>query len=202
MRRSGFSAVISHKRATSGHGDGSPDDPRAADTSTDATELAAYEEAPAVESQGSEDAGAATEITSAPDPLDSILRDARSGLDAEASETKTPVEHTTPGTEPSGEARRVIGAGLWDEEPASGETDDDLANTQIIPKLDEEEEDVAPVSLPAVGRGATKDPSSRLVVPAMSEEGASEAPSGQMGDKDLLAELRAVINRKFDDLMK
>jgi hypothetical protein len=110
------------------------------------------------------------------------------------------VLHGTRETEPpaareKGEPRKVIGARLWSEEAAS---QDDLASTQIISKGIEERaaDPLPPVAAKAAPKAAPKaDPLRGTGRPAKDE--ASEGD-----DIELLQELKAVINKKFDELMK
>jgi hypothetical protein len=86
------------------------------------------------------------------------------------------------------EPRKVIGARVWMEdidENDAEEEEEDMACTQVIPKLSME--DLAAHSTPEAE-------------PPDAASGA-DSPSAD-DDKDLLSELKSVINKKFDELLK
>ena len=112
------------------------------------------------------------------------------------------------------EPRKVIGARSWEEaprEPSEELGEDDQANTQIIPRMVDDETPVGPLvqagarvpsgggkssSLPGMGgRPAGAGPQRPRPAEAGSDAGGDD-------DRELLAELKAVINKKFDELMK
>jgi predicted nuclease with TOPRIM domain len=77
---------------------------------------------------------------------------------------------------------------------------DELANTQIMSKLDVDDRDPEPVlSLPVGGK--TSRPASPAAGPEGSQ-GPGKTEPKKNEDAELLAELKAVINKKFDELMK
>jgi peptidoglycan hydrolase CwlO-like protein len=81
-------------------------------------------------------------------------------------------------------ARRIVGARSWERPASRGEEEaaDDLAHTQVIGRLEAEPVAAAPAR-PDPARSAKKTDESK-------------------DDVELLAELKAVINKKFDELMK
>ncbi|MGQ9591552.1 MAG: hypothetical protein ACUVYA_14810, partial [Planctomycetota bacterium] len=99
-------------------------------------------------------------------------------------------------------ARKVIGARVWEDAGASDEgpsgrggsedaAEEELASTQLIPALSVEPPSRSPAE--AEGRTSAED----------SDRGSAaskEASSGE--DDDLLEQLRAVVNRKFDELTR
>jgi len=132
--------------------------------------------------QPAEALDAVTATTSEADPLDGVLEE----------DIVQPAAQRAPASaheEPAGpEPRRVIGARVWMEdidESVAEDEDEDIGNTQIIPKLSMED-------LAAHGKTEAGGP-----------KGASEAESlSPDDDKDLLSELKSVINKKFDELLK
>lgn len=109
------------------------------------------------------------------------------------------------------EPRRTIGARTWGDQNVSGHTsqaDEDLASTQIIPKVGDD--GPTSVALPAV---EPRLPRLHAAPRRSPEQGASargetagskaqDAASKKPDESELLAELKAVINRKFDELLK
>jgi hypothetical protein len=77
-----------------------------------------------------------------------------------------------------------VGARSWERPASRGEEEaaDDLAHTQVIGRLEAEPVAAAPAR-PDPARSAKKTDESK-------------------DDVELLAELKAVINKKFDELMK
>jgi hypothetical protein len=105
------------------------------------------------------------------------------------------------GTEPpSAEPRRVIGARSW-AAPSESEEGGDLANTEIMQRVTDN--DMPPVSLPSL-EPKLPEPSSRVAPGASSTSKPSEGGPAKKApaETDLLAELKAVINKKFDELLK
>ncbi len=110
------------------------------------------------------------------------------------------------------ETRKVIGARSWQTEaPAAEELQDELANTQIIPSLSEEEIGPIPAAIipvkPEMKKTALRETAQREVparqAPAKpASRPAPAAAAENSDDRELLAELKSVINRKFDELMK
>jgi len=103
-------------------------------------------------------------------------------------------------------ARKVIGARVWDEDDdrtvvapmasASAVDDEDteeasLAHTQIMPSFSEVE---------LQGGLGPKQAKPQRAKPQRAQ--ASAAGADDAGDKDLLNELKSVINKKFDELLK
>ena len=83
-------------------------------------------------------------------------------------------------------SRRMAAARGWEEPQASrreAEPADDLAHTQIISRLEAESHGAAPAPRGEAAKTAKKGEESK-------------------DDVELLAELKAVINKKFDELMK
>lgn len=93
------------------------------------------------------------------------------------------------------EPRKIIGARSWEpEEGLEGSGEDDLASTQVIPAFSAGQSESVPVQIvPLKGAAA-----------AAEKKPAPKKASGpeRVDDRQLLAELKSVINRKFDDLMK
>jgi hypothetical protein len=114
---------------------------------------------------------------------------------------------SNPESSPGGETRKVIGARLWQESPrAEVAAGDDLVSTQIIPKVTEVTQTV-----PESSRLDSVEPNPRSFLreeppaPAAGEaarSSGSRPTSSPSSDQDLLAELKAVVNRKFDELAK
>jgi hypothetical protein len=170
-RRSTFSAVISNKpgeSAAAGRGD-----------------------AVAVETAGDEGEGPSGSSTEAFEKAFEPAPVAPAGGEVER-------QARAPRVDP----RKVIGARSWSSEaPAAAAADDgveELANTQIIPKLTAEEVAApAPVRSPST---AIRRPS--VTVPKTAKYPKPEAKPRGGDDKDLLNELKAVINKKFDELIQ
>ncbi len=98
------------------------------------------------------------------------------------------------------EPRKIIGARSWEPEQGvdsrSESEEDDLASTQVIPTflMTGGEEPVPVAVMPLKSQGAKEKAPSRAPV--------RPAPQEKVDDRQLLAELKSVINRKFDELMK
>jgi len=92
--------------------------------------------------------------------------------------------------------RKVIGGHLWGEEPDAPQ--DELAHTQIINKVTVDDHAVEPLPLipPKGAAGPVSDP----LRGSASSRPKKDASEGE--DLELLQELKAVINKKFDELMK
>ena len=99
---------------------------------------------------------------------------------------------------PAQEPRKIIGARSWEPEHGvdSQSDEDELASTQVIPTLSSSRgEDPVPVAVvPLKSQGSREKPAAKSPV--------SPAGSDKTDDRQLLAELKSVINRKFDELMK
>ena len=93
------------------------------------------------------------------------------------------------------EPRKVIGGHLWGEEP--DDPQDELANTQIINKVTVDDHAAEPLP-PVSPKGAS--PVSDPLRGTASSRPKKDASEGD--DLELLQELKAVINKKFDELMK
>lgn len=84
----------------------------------------------------------------------------------------------------TGAVRKGVGAHAWEETAESEPEEDDLANTQVISRRDLEQAVGEGDALPLIGpgfRAETKKPSS---------------------EEAILDELKAAINRRFDDILK
>ena len=92
---------------------------------------------------------------------------------------------------------KPVAAKAWSDD----ETSDELANTQIMSKLSEEDEDRAAEAVLSLAGG----PESAAHRPGPSRGSPAPAPKGgakKNEDAELLDELKSVINKKFDELMK
>jgi hypothetical protein len=114
----------------------------------------------------------------------------------------------------SAEPRKVIGARTWEEKTASGElSHEDLASTQIIPNMGDDapsevglptvESEVgtsqaSPKEVPTAGKVPPKSQPKQPVAPKAEEP----AEGSQKTERDLLDELKAVVNKKFDELVQ
>jgi hypothetical protein len=204
MRRSGFSAVISNKGVSPVASVSS--EVSEGTVASEAEGTASPAESPQMSSEEPQravrDGGEVREtqdIELREDVLEHVLSEG--SPEGELKETATWPEAAQP--EPRSESRKIIGARRWEEDSRGGQTADDeeeLANTQIIPKMQDDE--TPAVSLPGITPKAGRAPSRTSSSPERPKV-APEKPGGQPGDeRDLLSELKAVINKKFDELMK
>jgi predicted nuclease with TOPRIM domain len=93
---------------------------------------------------------------------------------------------------------KPVAAKSWNEDTSS---EDALANTQIMSKLSEEDQDRAVDAV--LSLSGAPEPGARR--PGASRPSPSPAPKSdpkKNDDAELLAELKSVINKKFDELMK
>jgi len=102
------------------------------------------------------------------------------------------------------ETRRIIGARSW--EPEEGvderEPDDELARTQVIAGITGDgDEDSVPARSSSKSQAAGAQRSAPKA-PAREPGRPTPAPAEGSDDRQLLQELKSVINRKFDELMK
>lgn len=192
-RTGGFSAVISSKSVSSGASD---------EESALATAVA---DAPEDFVEESEDLPSPRDATSGASPS------ARESIDDPltrvfGSDRKRPEGPRASKNAPVVEPRKAIGAHSWEGSQESGgisrkekAREDDLANTQIISK--------GPARTDRTHRSVESVP---LLVPESKATGAPVRPqaAGSKGqpkedeDREILTDLKAVINKKFDELMK
>lgn len=132
--------------------------------------------------------------------VETVGSDATGAPTKESASRKASAEEPAP--PPAKSARKVIGARVWEEAGPSDEgpsdrgrseeaAEEELASTQLIPALSSEPPSRSPAE--TEGRISAKD-SNR------GSPSSQEAPAS--GDDDLLEQLRAVVNRKFDELTK
>jgi hypothetical protein len=180
MRRSGFTAVISSKDYLSQTESGP-----STQAEVEVAEAPAPLPAAAVAAETAPDLGAADDD------------DVRRMLDDELGEPETvgvasgrpAAEAGTRGAEP----RRVIGARVWEEK---GRDADDPARTQLIVRVPDSSGPA--VSLPEVEPRVARE----IATPSLADDSAETDGKETSDNGDLIDELKAVIHRKFDELMK
>lgn len=160
----------------------------------------------ASEDELADEEGIAAEVTQSLDVAldDSIAERPRAQAPTRKAATKTARAEPVAAATKEVEARKVIGARSWEPEDgaaglgdSSGE-EDNMASTQVIPTLSILGDD-DPV---AVAAASAKPVSAKSTSPARGPGRAPAAPPAQSEDRELLQELKSVINRKFDELMK
>jgi hypothetical protein len=237
FRRPGFSAVISNKDYTSKTSVREPAEVEAEEPAQEEEEMEEeVEQVQEVTVERRLGAPRRPSVRSSPedDPLERILEEPRSlrtparpsSRQAERAGSTSPATFGLPSlsgggfspppapvmsNRPALEPRKVIGARSWEQTPEESlEAEDDQANTQIIPRMVDDETRVSP-SAPTGGRAPAKEGKAGPL-PAVERSGGATpqrprapeagAASGADDDRELLAELKAVINKKFDELMK
>ena len=103
-----------------------------------------------------------------------------------------PPERTLPKATP-----KPVSAKSWSDDETS-----ELANTQIISKLSEEDEDKAAEAVLSLSTGGSEPGAQRAGPSRGSPSPAPKSAPKKNDDAELLAELKSVINKKFDELMK